>query len=60
MPLHNANSLDYLYSLKLPNHLIDWLQGFDENGFWSVEQAKKLPEKSNVIHKGKRQRNNKC
>lgn len=44
MPLHNPASLEYLYSLKLPDHLNEWLAGFDSNGIWSVEEAnRKIP-----------------
>lgn len=39
MPLHNASSLDYLYSLNLPEYLTEWEAGFNADGIWSAEEA---------------------
>ncbi len=39
MPFHHPSSLDYLFSLKPPQYLIEWLAGFDSEGFWSAEKA---------------------
>ena len=44
MPLHNPDSLEYLYSLNLPPFLNEWLSGFDCNGIWSAAEAmRKIP-----------------
>ena len=48
MPLHHTTSLEYLFSLKPPQYLIEWLSGFDVNGFWSVQEAKRNKQKTNL------------
>ena len=48
MPLHNPQSLDYLFSLKLPNYLLEWLAGFNTEGNWSAEESKRNIQKNNA------------
>lgn len=41
MPLHNPNSLDYVFALKPPIYLKEWFAGFDAAGVWSADEARR-------------------
>ena len=40
LPLHhNNNNLNYLQNLKPSEHLTEWLEAFNNNGYWSARSS---------------------